>query len=97
MGIPGDAGALIEAAMSAQVGELKGPIAVANGAVAFQVVEQKKVTPQELAENRASSVDALRGQQARNLRATLLKRLREGAEIELNDEIARPTTAPAGV
>lgn len=96
-GIPGDATALIEAAMNAQLGEMKGPVAVGNGAVAFQVVEQKKVTPQELAENRASSVDTLRGQQARNLRATLLKRLRQTAEIELNDEITAPTTAPAGV
>lgn len=96
-GIPGDATALIEAAMTAQLGEMKGPVAIGNGAVAFQVVEQKKVTPQELAENRASSVDTLRGQQARNLRATLLQRLRKGAEIELNDDITRPTSAPAGV
>lgn len=96
-GIPGDSSALIEAAMNAQVGELKGPVAIGNGAVAFQVVEQKKVTPQELAENRATSVDTLRGQQARNLRATLLQRLRKTAEIELNDDITRPTSAPAGV
>jgi hypothetical protein len=96
-GLPGDASALIEAAMNAQLGELKGPVAIGTGAVAFQVVEQKKVTPQELAENRATSVDTLRGQQARNLRATLLQRLRKTSEIELNDEITRPTTAPAGV
>jgi peptidyl-prolyl cis-trans isomerase D len=96
-GMPGDASALVDAAMKAQLGELKGPVVIANGAVAFQVVEQKRVTPQELAQNRASSVDTLRGQQARNLRATLLKRLRQTAEIELNDEIARPTSAPAGV
>lgn len=96
-GIPGDSSALIEAAMTAQLGELKGPVAIGNGAVAFQVVEQKKVTPQELAENRATSVDTLRGQQARNLRATLLQRLRKSAEIELNDDITRPTSAPAGV
>ncbi len=96
-GIPGDAAALIEAAMNSQVGELKGPVAIGNGAVAFQVVEQKKVTPEELAQNRASSVDTLRGQQARNLRAALLQSLRKTADIELNDEIIRPTTAPAGV
>jgi peptidyl-prolyl cis-trans isomerase D len=96
-GIPGDSGALIEAAMNAPLGELKGPVAIGGGAVVFQVVEQKKVTPQELAENRATSVDTLRGQQARNLRATLLQRLRKTAEIELNDEITRPTTTPAGV
>ena len=96
-GIAGDASALIEAAMNSQLGEIKGPVAIGSGAVVFQVVEQKKVTPQELAQNRATSVDTLRGQQARNLRATLLQRLRKTAEIELNDEITRPTTAPAGV
>lgn len=96
-GIPGDSSSLIEAAMTSQIGELKGPITVDNGVVAFQVVEHKKVTPEELAQNRATAVDSLRGQQARSLRATLLQRLRKGAEIELNDEITRPTTAPAGV
>jgi peptidyl-prolyl cis-trans isomerase D len=97
IGIPGEATALIEAAMNAQVGELKGPVAVGNGAIAFQVTEQKKLTPQELEQNRTSAVDTLRGQQARSLRTSLLQRLRKGAEIEINDEITRPTTAPAGV
>lgn len=97
MGIPGDSSALIAAAMNGQVGAISGPVAVNNGAVVFQVVEQKKVTPEEVAQNRATSVDTLRGTQARNLRAALLQRLRKSAEIELNDEITRPTTAPAGV
>jgi parvulin-like peptidyl-prolyl isomerase len=96
-GIVGDTAALVAAAMSTPVGELKGPIAVGNGAVAFQVVEQKKVTPEELAQNRATSLDTLRGQRARSLRASLLQRLRKGAEVELNDEITRPTTSPEGV
>jgi peptidyl-prolyl cis-trans isomerase D len=96
-GITGDTTALIQAAMSSAVGSLSGPIAVGNGAVAVQVVEQKKVTPEELAQNRATSVDTLRGQQARSLRASLLQRLRKKAEIQLNDEITRPTTTPAGV
>jgi peptidyl-prolyl cis-trans isomerase D len=96
-GIVGDTAALVAAAMSTPVGELKGPISVGNGAVAFQVVEQKKVTPEELAQNRATSLDTLRGQRARSLRASLLQRLRKGAEVELNDEITRPTTSPEGV
>jgi parvulin-like peptidyl-prolyl isomerase len=96
-GISGDTAALVQAAMSSAVGSLSGPIAVGNGAVAVQVVEQKKVTPEELAQNRATSVDTLRGQQARSLRASLLQRLRKKAEIELNDDITRPTTTPAGV
>ena len=96
-GITGDTAALVQAAMSSAVGTMSGPIVVGNGAVAVQVVEQKKVTPDELAKNRATSVDTLRGQQARSLRASLLQRLRKNSEIELNDEITRPTTTPTGV
>ncbi len=96
-GITGDTAALVQAAMSSAVGSLSGPIAVGNGAVALQVIEQKKVTPEELAQNRATSVDSLRGQQARSLRASLLQRLRKSSEIELNDELTRPTSTPAGV
>lgn len=95
--LPGDTSALVEAAMKAPVGALTGPVLIGSGAVAFQVVEQKKVTPEELQQNRASYVDTLRGQQARSLRAVLIQRLRKDATIEVNDEITRPTTpAPAG-
>ncbi|HET8797600.1 MAG TPA: peptidylprolyl isomerase, partial [Thermoanaerobaculia bacterium] len=96
-GLTGDVSALVEATMAANVNDLKGPVVVGDGAVAFQVVEQKKVTPQELEQNRATFADQLRSQQARNLRASLLERLRKGAKIEVNDEITRPTTTPAGV
>lgn len=96
-GITGDTAALVQAALNSAIGSLSGPIVVGNGAVAVQVVEQKKVTPDELAKNRATSVDTLRGQQARSLRASLLQRLRKNSEIELNDEITRPTTTPTGV
>lgn len=96
-GISGDTAALVQAAMNTAVGAVNGPISVGNGAVALQVVEQKKVTPAELEQNRTTSVDNLRGQQARSLRASLLQRLRKKSEIELNDEITRPTTTPTGV
>lgn len=96
-GLNGDVAALVEAVMSGNVNELKGPVVVGDGAVAFQITEQKKVTPQELEQNRPSFLDTLRAQQARNLRAVLVERLRKDASIQLNDEIARPTTTPAGV
>ncbi|HEY0156487.1 MAG TPA: peptidylprolyl isomerase [Thermoanaerobaculia bacterium] len=97
VGFTGDATALIEAALASNIGALKGPVLVNDGAVAFQVSEQKKVTPQELEQNKIQMVDTLRGQQARNLRQTLIQRLRKNAEIEVNDDITRPTSAPAGV
>jgi hypothetical protein len=62
----------------------------------FQVVEQKKVTPQELTEQRVAFADNLRQQQARNLRTVLIGRLRKAANVEINDTITRPTTTPAG-
>jgi peptidyl-prolyl cis-trans isomerase D len=96
-GIQGESGQLVATAMDANVGELKGPITVGDGVVAFQVASQKKVTDEELAENRAAFIDSLRGQQFRNLRSVLLDRLRKNARIELNDDIMRPTTRPTGI
>jgi peptidyl-prolyl cis-trans isomerase D len=96
-GVTGDTSKFVEAAIAGNVGAVGGPVVVGNGAIAFQVVEQKKITPQELAENRNTFIDTLRGQQARSLRAVLIQRLRKDAEIELNDEITRPTTAPVGI
>lgn len=89
-GLTGDISPLVEAAMAANVGELKGPVVLKDGAVAFQVVEQKKVTPQELATSRAAFLTQMRQQQARSLRTTLLKRLRAAAKIEVNDDLLRP-------
>ncbi|HEX8252698.1 MAG TPA: peptidyl-prolyl cis-trans isomerase [Thermoanaerobaculia bacterium] len=97
VGFTGDATALIDAALASNVGALSGPIVVADGALAFQVTEQKKVSPQELQANRTQMIDTLRGQQARSLRTALVQRLRKNAEIEINDDVTRPTTAPAGV
>lgn len=102
-GLQGDTAAFADAALKANVGQLQGPVTVGNGAVAFQVVEQKKVTSEELAKNRESFADRLRQQQARQLRQVLLDRLRKTSDVELNDDITRPTTtpgapgAPAGV
>lgn len=83
-GLTGDTTELVNVAMSAGIGELKGPVAVGDGAVAFQVTEQKRVTPQELAKNAKGYIDVLRSQQARSLRAVLLGRLRQNAKVEVN-------------
>lgn len=97
-GLTGDTTQLVEAALKGNVGQIQGPIIVGDGAVVFQIVEQKKVTPEELAQNRAAFAERLRGQQARQLRTVLVDRLRKNAQVEINDTITRPTTAPpAGV
>ena len=89
-GISGDITAIVEAALAANQGDLKGPLTVKEGAVAFQVLEQKKVTDKELAENRNAFVDSLRQQQARNLRMSLIKRLRQASKIEVNEDLIKP-------
>ncbi|MDQ3281024.1 MAG: peptidyl-prolyl cis-trans isomerase [Acidobacteriota bacterium] len=94
-GLNGDITAVVDTAMTSPLGAVKGPVVVGDGAVAFQVLEQKKVAPEDIAKNRATLLDTLRSQQARSLRATLIQRLRKNANIEINQEITRPTTAPA--
>lgn len=89
-GINGDASALIEAAIAGKVGGLQGPITVADGAVVFEVLEQKKVTDDELKTNRAQYLDTLRQQQSRSLRASLVDRLRKDSKVEINDSIIEP-------
>jgi len=44
-----------------------------------------------MAQNRAAFLTQMRQQQARNLRQSLVKRLRSGAKIEVNQELFKPT------
>jgi peptidyl-prolyl cis-trans isomerase D len=102
-GLNGDTAAFVDAALKAPVGQMAGPVVVGDGAVVFQVTEQKRVTDDELAKNRAVFADRMREQQARQLRSVLVERLRKTADVQINDTITRPTTtpttpaAPAGV
>jgi hypothetical protein len=79
--------------MTAPVGTLQGPVVAGNGAVAFQVIEQKKATPDELAKNRGAFIDSLRQSEARSLRAALLQRLRKSAKIDVNEKILTQSKA----
>ena len=95
-GIQGDTSSLMEAAMAANPGEIKGPVVAGTGAIAFQVLEQKKITADELAQNRQSYVDQLRTQEARSLRQSLLQRLRKSAKVDINQKIIAPRATPEG-
>jgi peptidyl-prolyl cis-trans isomerase D len=93
-GFSGDASALVDTAMAAKVGDLKGPVVLPDGAVAFQVVEQKKVDKKAADESREAYSEMLRQQQARSLRTVLLQRLRKDAKIDINTSLLqqnRPT------
>lgn len=96
-GFSGDTSALVEAAMASQAGQIKGPITVSDGAVAFQVTELKKVTPEELTQNRAQYLDTVRMQEARSLRRVLIERLRKAAKVDINDAILRANTGQPSV
>lgn len=89
-GFTGNTSALVDAAMTAPVGEVKGPVMTGDGAVLFQVIEQKRADAAALAQNRAQYVDTLRQQESRNLRATLLQKLRKGATIDINKKLVEP-------
>lgn len=89
-GIPGDTTALVDAAMTTPPGVVKGPIVAGDGAIVFQVTEQKKVTPDELAKTVPSFMDNMRQRDARNLRTSLLQRLRKDSKIEINEQVTSP-------
>ncbi len=86
-GITGDTSQLVNLAMSTPPGGVVGPITAGDAAVVFQVVEQKRVTDQELKQSEASYMDMLRAQQARSLRAALLGRLRKEAKVDVNEQV----------
>jgi peptidyl-prolyl cis-trans isomerase D len=89
-GIPGDTSALVDAAMSTPPGVVKGPIIAGDGAVVFQVTEQKKIAPDELAKSIPAFMDNIRQRDARNLRTSLLQRLRKESQIDINDSAVNP-------
>jgi peptidyl-prolyl cis-trans isomerase D len=95
-GINGDTQALADAALAAKPGELKGPVLVGDGAVAFQVMDQHKVDRKMLDENKSAYTDSLRQREAQTLRAVLLERLRKSSKIDVNNSLIQPkSTQPA--
>ena len=94
-GFNGDTSALVDAAMSAPVGEVKGPVMTADGPVLFQVIEQKKADAASLAQNRAQYLETLRQQESRSLRATLLQKLRKASTIDVNKKLLEQQNQPA--
>jgi len=97
-GFTGDTSSLVDAAISAPVGQVIGPIMTGDGPVLFQVTEQKKADAAAIAQNRAQYTDNLRQQEARYLRMSLLQRLRKASTIDINQKlIAPPTPQQAGV
>lgn len=91
-GISGETSQLVATAFSSPVGQLVGPVAVGDGAVVFQVTEQKKVSDAEVKSNEASYIEMIRDQQARGLRTVLLQKLRKGAKVDINEQVLQSKT-----
>jgi peptidyl-prolyl cis-trans isomerase D len=85
-GIQGDTSAIVDAAFNSPIGRVAGPVVTDAGAVVLQVTEQKKVDAKDLAEHAQAYTDMMRQQEARNLRQTLLLRLRKTANVQVNQK-----------
>lgn len=88
-GLTGSSQALIEAAMAGKTGETLGPVVVDDGAVLFTVLDEKRYDPSSFEAQKQTLVDTMQQNEFRNLRASLIARLREQAEISINDELLR--------
>ena len=86
-GFTGDTSTLVDTAMAANIGEVKGPVLVGDGAVVLQVTEQKKIDPKAADESKSQYTEMLRQQEARNLRTVLLERLRKESKIDVNNTL----------
>ncbi|HEX9162363.1 MAG TPA: SurA N-terminal domain-containing protein [Thermoanaerobaculia bacterium] len=91
-GISGDVSKLIDASFASPMGQLSGPVQVSDGAVVFQVIEQRKVSDAEVKQNEVQYMETLRSQQARSLRTVLLARLRKQSTVDVNDQVLQRTT-----
>lgn len=86
-GLSGNVQSLIEAALSSEAGAVKGPLVVDQGAVVFEVTERKKFDPEDFARNKDSMRQLLQQNEAPKLRASLLARLRERADLQINPRL----------
>jgi peptidyl-prolyl cis-trans isomerase D len=91
-GFSGDTTPLVNAVFSTPIGQTAGPIVVGDGAVVFTVIDQKKVTPKDIADNVPQYADVLRQQEARSLKQSLLQRMRKSAKVDVNESLMQQQT-----
>jgi parvulin-like peptidyl-prolyl isomerase len=77
---------LAKAALAAQPGRIVGPVAVAQGAVLFQVTERKGVDPAEFAKAREQTRATLRQEKLGRLLASLVEKRRRELGVEYDPE-----------
>jgi peptidyl-prolyl cis-trans isomerase D len=96
-GLSGEVSTLVNAALTSAPGKINGPVQVEQGAVAFQVVEQKKFDPASFAKEKGTLVESMRQNEVLRLRSSLLDRMRREADVEVNESlVGAEQTAPIG-
>jgi len=76
--------ALAKAALEMEVGQIGGPVADANGAILFQVVERKRWDPREFATAKATTRERLERDQVGRLMQALIEQRRRDLELQYN-------------
>lgn len=94
-GLTGWSEDLVDAAMSAKQGETVGPIVVDEGAVLLTVVEPARFDPSAFAAQKEGLIESLRQTEFRSLRVSLIAKLRESAEIAINQELLQSQSGSA--
>ncbi|MGA7617696.1 MAG: peptidylprolyl isomerase [Thermoanaerobaculia bacterium] len=86
-GLAGNVQPLESAALNAPTGKVSGPVVIDQGAVAFEVTSQKKITDQEWAKMKDTFTRSVRQTEALKLRQSLLAKMRRDAKIDVNQTV----------
>lgn len=78
---------LAKAALEMQVGQVGGPVADANGAILFQVVERKRWDPAEFAKAKAATRERLERDQVGRLMQALIEQRRRDLDLRYNQDL----------
>ncbi len=86
-GLTGSTSELTKAVFEAEQGSVSGPVTIGEGAVMFEVTDVTRFDRTRFEAEKATLSRDLRLQESQKLRAALIDQLRQGAEIEINQDV----------
>ena len=86
-GLTGQTSDLTRAVFETDEGSMGGPVTIGQGAVVFEVTEVTRFDREAFEAEKATLAQDLRLQESRKLRAALLDKARQTAEIEINQDV----------
>jgi len=89
--VPGSGEPVIDAALSAEVGSVAGPVTTEQGAVVIMVEDQKKFDPAVYEAEKEQFMDTMRQREASRLVGSMLDKLRTKSDVVLNVQLAGTT------